>query len=367
MAPSSPSAAPLNSIQILRAIAALAVMSVHVRNEAATRLGAHNPLPDFLVGAAGVDLFFVISGFIMVYASEPLFGRAGAPVHFFARRAVRIVPLYWAATAAAAACFVVLKYTGSIKMLSWQAAAASLLFFPLERPDGMMLPIHILGWTLNYEMLFYAVFAGALLLSRRIAVFSVTILFLFMVLCALFFGPLPQPFAFWCDSIILEFCLGMMIALVYREGLRLPRWVSIGLILAGFMALAASGAIADGMPRLVYWGLPAAVIIAGTALIRAPRKPAAFARAFVFLGDASYSIYLVHWLTILVMASLAAYLRIEIVRWPWSYVAAHAIPALGASIAVYLLFERPVTRMLQRRLREARQDETSRLSSQFSS
>ncbi len=95
---------PVASIQILRAVAALAVVALHVGHEGATRLGPRNPLPDFSVGAAGVDLFFVISGFIMVYASDTLFARAGAPATFFTRRLARIVPLYWAATAAAVAC-----------------------------------------------------------------------------------------------------------------------------------------------------------------------------------------------------------------------------------------------------------------------
>ena len=175
------SSLPVSSIQILRAVAALGVVALHVSHEGATRLGARNPLPDFSVGAAGVDLFFVISGFIMVYASDALFARAGAPAYFFTRRLARIVPLYWAATAAAVVCFVAFRYAGALEQLSWQTFVASLLFVPWPRPDGAMLPVHMLGWTLNFEMFFYVVFALALMLTRRNAVFAVTALFLALV------------------------------------------------------------------------------------------------------------------------------------------------------------------------------------------
>jgi len=81
----------LNSVQILRGVAAFGVLFYH-----ATRwIG---PLPGIEIGAAGVDLFFVISGFIMVYASEPMFGQRGATRHFLVRRIIRIVPLYWGLT-----------------------------------------------------------------------------------------------------------------------------------------------------------------------------------------------------------------------------------------------------------------------------
>ena len=340
---------PVASIQILRAVAALGVVALHVGHEGATRLGVRSPLPDFSIGAAGVDLFFVISGFIMVYASDTLFGRANAPATFFTRRLARIVPLYWAATAAAVVCLVVLRYAGALEQLTWQTLAASLVFLPWPRPDGMMLPVHMLGWTLNFEMFFYLVFALALTLTRRNAVFTVTGLFLLLVAAGRVFA-LPQPFAFWCDPVILEFCFGMLIALGHREGVAVPRAAAVVLIIAGFAALAL-GAMTSGWPRLAVWGVPAAAIVAG-AVLAGPHEPGVITRALVFLGDASYSIYLVHWLAILVLTGVVAYLRLDIAAAPWAYVAAHALFALAVSVAVYLMFERPVTRALQRRLRQ---------------
>src|SRR5438093_4622260 len=90
---------PLVSIQVLRAVAALAIIVAHFWG-AFEAFGHPNPWPNFILGAAGVDLFFVISGFIMVYSSERMFGQPTAPAQFFFRRLARIVPLYWAVTTA---------------------------------------------------------------------------------------------------------------------------------------------------------------------------------------------------------------------------------------------------------------------------
>jgi exopolysaccharide production protein ExoZ len=355
MLPPPRSTESLGSIQMLRAVAALAVVWVHLRNEAVHRLGAVNPLPEWLHGNSGVDLFFVISGFIMVYSSEQLFGQRSAPGHFFLRRIIRIVPLYWASTLAVVACLIAIRDRSALDLITWQAFVGSFLFIPTPLANGLMLPIHILGWTLNYEMFFYAVFAGALLMSRRYAVFTITGLFALMTFCGLYFAPLPQPLKFWCSPIILEFCFGMWIAIAYREGIRLPRLVSWLLVLAGFAALLASSVFANETDRLLRWGVPAAAIVAGAALIRAPRERSAVGRVFVLLGDASYSIYLVHSIVILMMPTVAVHLRVEVSRWPWSYIAVCAVAALAGSMAAYWIFERPVTRALQRRLREKRQ------------
>src|SRR4051812_15929191 len=93
---SDPKAGHLYSLQSLRALAAIAVAIAHL-----PRLHPATPLADY--GAVGVDLFFVISGFIMVYTTAGSFGRPGAPLVFLAKRIARIVPTYWIATAAAAA------------------------------------------------------------------------------------------------------------------------------------------------------------------------------------------------------------------------------------------------------------------------
>lgn len=121
----------------------------------------------------GVQLFFVISGFVMVYATEPLFGTRRGPFVFLERRIVRIVPLYWVVTTFYLA--LTLVFAKFDKGYPASFVVASYLFIPLARPDGTIEPLVGQGWSLNYEMLFYAVFALTVIHSRRVSAIVVTV------------------------------------------------------------------------------------------------------------------------------------------------------------------------------------------------
>ena len=262
-----PASKSIVSIQVLRALAALAVLTYHVPIELSSRLGLHDVVPRFLIGAAGVDLFFVISGFIIVYASEMLFGRWDAPYVFFVRRLVRIVPLYWACTGLIVAYWMIARVDFNSIDISFGAIIGSFLFLPYPRPSGGMMPVIMLGWTVNHEMFFYAAFAGVIFLSRRRTVLTVITVFVAIVMAGQVFKPLPPTITFWSDPIILEFCFGMLIAAAYREGMRLPRVAAIALILAGALGYLASGLWSGyAGSRVIEWGMPATAIVAGSVL-----------------------------------------------------------------------------------------------------
>ena len=116
---------------------------------------------------AGVDIFFVISGFIMVYASSRWFGSAQSPRVFLAHRIARIVPLYWATTMLYLAVVLFAPALLNSEYLAPGFVISSFLFIPAARPDGLVQPLYSLGWTLNYEMFFYALFAIAIAFPRR--------------------------------------------------------------------------------------------------------------------------------------------------------------------------------------------------------
>ena len=188
---------PLISIQVLRAVAALAIVFAHLW-PTFVFLGLPTAVANFLLGAAGVDLFFVISGFIMVYTSKPLFSQPGAPLYFFVRRIVRIVPLYWAATTVVLIFYLKTSFDLSERNLTWMNVIASYLFLPLPHLNGQTEPILGVGWTLNYEMFFYVVFAFATLLSQRWAVLAVTAFFIaVLTLPGALAIPIVYPFAGW--------------------------------------------------------------------------------------------------------------------------------------------------------------------------
>jgi exopolysaccharide production protein ExoZ len=261
---------PLNSVQILRAVAALGVLVAHM-------FGG--------VGQFGVDLFFVISGFIIVYSMERYYSRPGASLAFARKRLIRIVPMYWIATAVLLA-HVLLTYPSlSAANMSVQQIVASLLFVPWAAPSGAVVPVHGVGWSLNYEFFFYVLFAGAVILPRIQAVLAVTVV---LVAGALFTAiyPLPLPLGYWFQPIVLEFIMGMGLALLFRTGFQLPGWARAALVGLAIGALALN----LGLPRVLIWGLPAVALVAAAVLGTDVPRVWGLSR----LGDASYSLYLLH-------------------------------------------------------------------------
>jgi exopolysaccharide production protein ExoZ len=338
----------LLSIQALRAIAALGVLVFHIVGEISNHLGSPGTLPDFTIGAAGVDLFFVISGFIIVYASEALFGKPQGPSVFFRRRLIRIVPLYWAVTIVYLSFFLLAHSDFAVSNNSISTIIASFVFLPYPKPDGSMLPVHMLGWTLNYEMFFYAVFAISVMLSRQRALAATAALLASVVALGHLFAPLPQPFAFWSDPIILEFCFGMMLALAYRAGVRLPRAASCGLLIGAILAFGATKFRGIDLAwRTLEWGLPAAALVGALVLSREGHAPGVVGRLFLFLGSASYSLYLVHPI-VFAGAKRLLFDRISLPAFPWSWGMLLFALSVTAACLVYLLFEKPVTHVLQR-------------------
>jgi peptidoglycan/LPS O-acetylase OafA/YrhL len=336
---------PIIAIQVLRALAAIAVIFTHFQFDLGRMLNAGNALPNLSLGAAGVDLFFVISGFVMVYASGPMFGRPGGPTRFLTRRLIRIVPLYWLATT----LYLVLAFAipAFEKSYSLVSVIGSYLFIPLPRLDGVMQPVVGQGWTLNYEMFFYAVFAATVFAPRRIAVALASAVLITAVVAGKLLAPTSPTLAFWLDPIVLEFVFGMAIGLAYREGVRLPQPVAILAILAGFLLFLVMPRYIDS--RLISLGLPAAIVVAGAAFGEFSLRSAAWG-PLATVGDASYAVYLFHLFPVRAVLMLGAAAGFDIAGNPWPYLAAAVIGAIALGLVIYYLFERPVTGALRRQL-----------------
>jgi len=116
----------LPSLQVLRGVAAVMVVLFHVFG--------------FQIGSVGVDIFFVISGFLMFHANREVFGHARTAILFLKRRILRVVPLYWLCTAFALCPGVKFKIL-----------AASVLFIPIRSQDGGIHTVLQPGWTLDFE------------------------------------------------------------------------------------------------------------------------------------------------------------------------------------------------------------------------
>lgn len=274
------------SIQYLRAAAALMVVFFHADGMAQEYFHFHG-LP---FGAAGVDIFFVISGFIMwiTTASERT-----TPASFAVNRIIRIVPLYWAMTLLLYGGWLIFRDPATVPSL-WNLIR-SLLFIPFVSPrTGEIQPLLIAGWTLNFEMFFYAVFALALLIARRHrAVFVCTVLSALVV--STLFVPPSGPFALtYTSPLLIEFMIGCLLGVMYeRKALPRPA-VAVFLLATGCGLLLTSGMLSAAnisASRFFHWGLPAFLIVTGALALEPKLKDW---RLPMLLGDASYSIYLTH-------------------------------------------------------------------------
>jgi len=343
----SQSSPTIPAIQVLRALAATAVVAFHVQFDIVNKISTPGSLPaGFEVGAAGVDLFFVISGFVMVYSSESLFGQPGARRTFLLRRIARIVPLYWVMTTIML-IYVLARGFGPSDA-SPMLALTSYLFIPYWRPSGVIDPLYGIGWTLNYEMFFYVVFALALSARREIAVAGIAAVFVALVLIVPTAGYVPRQVVYLADPLILEFVFGMGIAVIHRAGVRLSPAVSILLIVLAIVEIAwSASAWHIDLPRCIKWGAPATLIVAALVLIDGQ---VSVPRFFEELGDASYALYLTHPALISVARAFSNKGYLAPSAAPWLYFIGYTAICIAASLVVHRLLEKPMTVVARREL-----------------
>lgn len=366
----------LDAVQILRAVAAGMIVLLHAEALFAIQGEARGlAMPRFttLPLGAGVDLFFIISGFIIVYASERLFGAAGGAAAFLRRRLLRVVPLYWFALSLRLAVLLAGAAAGQATAPGLADVATSYLFIPFDAhgfgPDYPF-PILDLGWTLNYEMMFYVVFAGAMMLARKAsaqaapsdgtttretAALATVGALSVCVLAGWVRPPVLDQVRFWFRPIVLEFAAGIGLALLFRRGVRLG-WVG-GVVLCGLgIALwttidVGQFAVSDapmqcGWARTLIWG-GGAVLVFARLVFGAFRFDHALGRRVARLGDASYALYLLH--PFVFLAAKAVLPRVPLTTallWPLTLLLV-AVSIL-ATLAFHRFAEEPCLRWLQR-------------------
>jgi exopolysaccharide production protein ExoZ len=323
----------LASIQILRAAAALSVALFHA---------AQWSHLDFAVGASGVDVFFVISGFVLWTACE---ARPPTPQAFLLARAQRILPLYWMVTLAVAAAALLAPAALPIVQPEARHLVLSLLLLPHTDPAGGPFPLLPTGWTLTYEAFFYGIMALALAApkDRRLQIVSG------LLLAASLIGFAYHGwYTLLANPMLLEFLAGVGLARLWARGgfERLPRASGPGLIAVGLAVLAACqlSGLRDDFLRPFVWGPPAAAIVAGALKLQADGRIGSgrLALALVAQGDASYSLYLVQAPVIAAFAWLTP-------AWPMALRAPASFAlAVGLGWLCYRLVERPLGSAVRR-------------------
>jgi exopolysaccharide production protein ExoZ len=306
------------SIQALRFAAAAMVALLHITQSA---LYPSPFIGGFAnIGSFGVDVFFVISGFIITRTAPGY-----TPRQFFARRFARVVPFYWIMTA----LFVPLVILRGL--FTWLPGLATLTFYPeLARP---WLGV---GWTLCFEMLFYSVTALVLFNPRRLIPVALGVFALCWV-ARLYLG---GPFQFFGNPLILEFLAGAALAQIGPQSKRIGAcFILLALLLLASVAITGIGGanyvsrLVDGcsaFERVLTMGIPATMLVFGVMQFEIKKG------LLTYLGDASYSIYLTHRHAVALVIMTGAALS------PLAFVAVAGGLALALSLLAYERIERPV-------------------------
>jgi exopolysaccharide production protein ExoZ len=354
----------LINVQILRALAALAVVLYHTGVEASgvCKAVGLSCAYEFDFGFNGVVLFFMVSGFIMVVTSWNSFGKTGAVRTFIDKRLKRIVPLYWLVTTVAVVGIYFVPSMLNVPVLDVNYVISSYLFWPAERVNGQVRPIANLGWTLNLEMFFYAVFAIALFFGRlRGLIIAVTFLLCLTVLqmTGLFAaqGSLASvALNFWADPIIINFVIGIGIGVLYMLDVRITK--TDCLLLAG-IAIASAAAFnynyellgsfrEDHVIARLVSALPVLPVFIIGALGPQIDVNKIWTKIGLLLGDASYSLYLVHPFAIRPFRAIWSKFVGDALP-IWCFMIACFALAVLVGLLSYYLAERPLTNYFNRR------------------
>jgi exopolysaccharide production protein ExoZ len=279
------------TIQALRAVAALFVVVFHAFETWGERVDPTAPDVNWENGAAGVDIFFIISGFVMVISSRRLVAQASGWLIFLRHRVVRIVPLYWLLTTVKILAVMALGGIVLRTGLGFNFVAGSYLFLPVTDSAGHFRPVLPVGWTLTYEFLFYLLFAAALAIQVDILRIVVPGLGLIAV-AALVRRDTWPAWTILFDTIVVEFVFGVTLAKWTLRGFRLSPAIAGALVIGGFGLILMLPMISENA-RVLTWGIPAFAIVAGAVSLE-PLVAATLPSWLLALGDASYSIYLSH-------------------------------------------------------------------------
>lgn len=303
----------------------------------------------FVLLATGVDLFFLLSGFLMVAITD----ERTRPWSFLKARIFRIVPLYWLMTLivfglrCGGASIPFARLASFSAGIPWKHVVASFAFVPWPYPKlGNPNPVLPAGWTLNLEMMFYGLFALALFLPRDRQLVGLTAVFGLIVAAELVFEPHAIPLRAWSNPIIFEFLAGAWIGRAWQKGKSL--WPTLIVILLLWIPGYWLGALEIATPRpmlnVVGLGIYALLLVF---VLDAERRPGGIPEwaPLRLVGDASYSIYL--WQII----PFFAWQWLEEVYGtpPWVFALGLFVSGIAGGIAIHNWVERPLLAKFGRR------------------
>lgn len=351
----------LRSIQILRGLAAFLVVYTHcICQMGVFGFGRQQRMPiSTSLGTFGVDLFFVISGFIIYHSAARLNGRKEA-LSFLWHRFRRINPAYYAAILLILLTWIPSWLRHQRPPLSGMQSLSSIILLPFPGSTGSIL---YQAWSLSFEWYFYLLFFGIILFRTRKKAGTIGLLIGAMVLLGLALRNYQTGvLSFYTDPVIIEFMLGVGVGFVYSRwtpgkrtamSLLLPGILLGGtLMLTGFYDVEGIKSLQTPIPKCIHalcWGGTAAFIVGGSVFLERYATEAFFRRCrlILLLGNASYSIYLVHGLVIMLI--YAFYLRVGFFLPPDLAIPVEAVIATLGGLLFYKWVETPLLGLLKKR------------------
>jgi peptidoglycan/LPS O-acetylase OafA/YrhL len=309
-------------------------------------------------GAIGVDIFFVISGFIITFIAHKYTGfNSGA--EFLVKRFIRINPIYYFASILFLIPYILRQESIQTQRLLSQLSD-TILILPIENRSQDYIPLLMVGWTLGFEWLFYLIFITLIFLRVRRKSLSLFIIITSLVILGRVFLFQDYRLSFVTNPIMLEFLSGVIICRVYLH-FKISKSMAYFLVLSGISAYLYSiffgfGEVSEAgytlsgelsLPRFFLWGIPSSALVAGCVFLEKNHLHLRLwnNRSGLLLGDASYSIYLIH-LTIFGILNIL-YGKIGFLLNPDLCVFLQMSIAAIAGILFYKALEKPILNELK--------------------
>jgi len=351
----------LSSIQVLRGLAASLVVILHILASMDTYyhfniLNSYPSLAAFL--ESGVDMFFVISGFIMFAVTRNKFAQ-GYTWTFIKKRAFRVLPLYWIFTLLYVALLLIIPSAFNTSSFDLVKLIQSLLFIPHYNNSGDVMPVVSVGWTLNFEVYFYFCFALALFFSKKIgSVFALSIILL--GLSVQYINGSHVALNVISNSLILEFLMGVFASSIYfqiytnkgrltvalnRKRLNMIGWFCL-VFLSLYWGILYENIIDFQIPRFITWGIPSVIVLIAFIFFE---PYISNWKLGIYVGDVSYSLYLIQVFTLPIVIKIAMLISLNSILFVILVGFLQYFVSLVAAIWSYRLIEVPITKYLNRK------------------
>ena len=345
MQPSKPIPRTFHSVQYLRGFGAMTVVIWHGLSQL-ERSQPYLHYPSF--GAIAVDIFFVISGFVMWHMTmvQPVsFGE------YWRKRFVRAIPFYWLMTS-----FVVLLMLAAPSLLSSSRfdaphVLASYLMIPWPHPvlEGEIAPVIIPGWTLIYEIAFYAVLGFGLFVPQRWRAGAVIAVIVAAAFSPAFVTSTSTAFYFYTQPIVVDFASGVLIGWMLWNGYRFPAWACLTAIALSAAAVVLLPSPSHFVPmlggynfmrdRVLEYSVPSLLIVGGAVFFDCARPDVTKWKLLTLIGDAAYSIYITH---VMILPVVTRFWNLTGLQSDWRWNAVYLVLSVAASTAAGIVCHRTI-------------------------